>query len=206
MVWWINKHKHSISNVFIARVISFYAFWKFLRLGNSAWDFSGVNFRSRNFGGFWESCREFFGFWFLAPFDHPRHLKSGVPPSPWGSLIYLFPARLTARSLLREEYHSTNLSISKNNLFRAPWIFEQKETRNSGDKRNVFNINELLHTLLSGFTLISKGTNKMMSLRYSSNDLPLIWVYLQSISPSNLQHSPVLFLSWVWQLQTVLQY
>ena len=43
MVWWINTHKHSISNVFIFHLISFLnAFWKFLRPGNSAWDFSGV--------------------------------------------------------------------------------------------------------------------------------------------------------------------
>ena len=43
-------------------VISFSFFWKFSRLGNLAWDFSGV--------------------WFLPRFDHPRHLKSGVPPPP----------------------------------------------------------------------------------------------------------------------------
>ena len=39
-------------------VISFNAFWKFLLLGNSAWDL--------------------FGFWYLPPFDHPCRLKSGV--------------------------------------------------------------------------------------------------------------------------------
>ena len=57
--------------MFIFRVISFYAFWKFLLwLGNSAWDLLGVKF--------W--YRDFFGFRFLSPFDHPCHLKSGVPP------------------------------------------------------------------------------------------------------------------------------
>ena len=25
---------------------------------------------------------DFLGFWFLPPFDHPRHLKSGVPQPP----------------------------------------------------------------------------------------------------------------------------
>ena len=59
------------SSVFFC-VISFNPFWKFLRLGNSACDFLGVNFWSR----------DFFGFWFLPSFDHPRHLKLGVPP--WG--------------------------------------------------------------------------------------------------------------------------
>ena len=33
-------------------VISFNAFWKFLWLGNLAWDFLGVTFSSRDFFGF----------------------------------------------------------------------------------------------------------------------------------------------------------
>ena len=37
-----------------------FPFSRFLRLRNSAWDF--------------------LGFWYLAPFDHPCHLKSEVPP------------------------------------------------------------------------------------------------------------------------------
>ena len=64
MVWWINKHKHSVSVVHIFRVISFKAFCKFLTLKNSAWDFWGVNFWSRDFlGGFVGSPRDFVGFW-----------------------------------------------------------------------------------------------------------------------------------------------
>ena len=43
-----------------------------LWLGNSAWEFLRVKFRSN----------AFFGFWFLAPFDHPCHLKSGISPPP----------------------------------------------------------------------------------------------------------------------------
>lgn len=39
--------------------------------GNSAWDF---------WGGFVASPRDFGAFSFLPPFDHPRHLKSRVPP------------------------------------------------------------------------------------------------------------------------------
>ena len=45
------KHKHSIS-LFFLRVISFNPFWEFLRLGNSARDFLGVQFWSRDFFGF----------------------------------------------------------------------------------------------------------------------------------------------------------
>ena len=37
---------------------------------SSVRDFFGVNIWSR----------DFFGFCFLPPYDHPRHLKSGVPP------------------------------------------------------------------------------------------------------------------------------
>ena len=70
---------------------------RFFRLRNSAWDFLGVNFiLIKEFcGGFVESPRDFFfGFWFLAPFDHPRPLKSGVSPlgknsSLWGG-TYLY--------------------------------------------------------------------------------------------------------------------
>ena len=81
MVWWINKHKRSISIVHIFRVISFKASCKFLRLRNSTWDFWVVNFWSRDFlGGFVGSSSDFFGSWFLPPFDHPHHLKSRVSP------------------------------------------------------------------------------------------------------------------------------
>ena len=42
----------------------------------------GVNFWSKDFflgGGLLEALRILGGFWFLYPFDHPRHLKSGLP-------------------------------------------------------------------------------------------------------------------------------
>ena len=55
-------------------------FWKFLRLENLAWDFWGLNFWSRDCFGFLGGPRDFFGFWFLPPFDHPCHLKSGSTP------------------------------------------------------------------------------------------------------------------------------
>ena len=55
------------------------------------------NFWSRYFLGFCLNPREFFGFWFLPPFDHPRHLKSGVLPLASTSLTIphlksLFPS------------------------------------------------------------------------------------------------------------------
>ena len=53
--FWVFK-----TTVSVFRVISFNAIWKSLRLGKSAWDF--------------------LGFQVLPPFDHPCHLKSGVPP------------------------------------------------------------------------------------------------------------------------------
>ena len=42
--------------------------------------FGGVKCQSRDFFEFYSRPREFLGFWFLPPFDHPCHLKSGVPP------------------------------------------------------------------------------------------------------------------------------
>ena len=70
------------TNLSIFRVISFYASWKFsLWLGNSAWDFLEDRFWSNDFFVFFLlSPREFLGFDFCPPFDHPCHLKSGVPP------------------------------------------------------------------------------------------------------------------------------
>ena len=61
---------------------NFNAFWKLLRLENSAWDSLRVNFWSRDF---LEFCWKPYGFfWVLIfpPFDHPHHLKSGVPEYP----------------------------------------------------------------------------------------------------------------------------
>ena len=55
MVWWINKHKHSITKLcfhFPCYINNINAFWKFLWLGNSAWGFLGVKFWSRDFLGF----------------------------------------------------------------------------------------------------------------------------------------------------------
>ena len=56
--------------------------------------FNSVNwfFRHWIFLGFTGSPRDFFGSRLLAPFDHPRHLKSrvlplGPPPSPLGGIL-----------------------------------------------------------------------------------------------------------------------
>ena len=50
-------------------------------LGNSARDFWGLKFWSRDFLGVsLEALGIFFWFWFLPPFNHPHHLKSGLPP------------------------------------------------------------------------------------------------------------------------------
>ena len=51
--------------------------------------FWGLIFSSGIFWGFAGSPREFFGSWLLAPFDHPRHLKSWVPPPPLGDRHYI---------------------------------------------------------------------------------------------------------------------
>lgn len=62
----------------------------------------------------------------------------------------------------------------KTTCFERHDFLNKKKLVILGIKENVFNINELFHTLLPVFTLESEGTNKMMSLRSSSNDLPLI--------------------------------
>ena len=58
-------------NVSIFRVVSFNAFWNFLWLRNSAWDFYGDKFWSRNFLGFR---------WKPTPIDHP---VLEIRSTPW---------------------------------------------------------------------------------------------------------------------------
>ena len=50
------------TNVSIFRVVSFNAFWNFLWLGNSAWDFYGVKFSSGIFLGFVGSPKDYLRF------------------------------------------------------------------------------------------------------------------------------------------------
>ena len=68
-------------------LISFACDLELLRATKTAWDFFGVNFWSRDFlGVLLEALGIFLGLELLAPFDHPRHLKSRVPPpSPLGA-------------------------------------------------------------------------------------------------------------------------
>ena len=66
--------------------MSFNTFWKFLRRGNSAWDFLGVNLWSR----FFFLSRYFFfggGVWFLPPFDHFPSIEIWSTPSPHLGLL-----------------------------------------------------------------------------------------------------------------------
>ena len=96
MVWGVNKHKHSISNVFIFHVISLFSC--FLEIINFSMVFflgGGLIFGPGIFLGFVGSPRNFFPFWVLALLHHPRHLKSRVrslppppPPPPPGTLVF----------------------------------------------------------------------------------------------------------------------
>ena len=82
----MKKQTQAINFYLFFLVISFNAFWTFLRFRNSSWDFFGINFLSRDFfSGFVGSPRDFVWFLFLPPFDHPCHLKS--PPPPPGHVL-----------------------------------------------------------------------------------------------------------------------
>ena len=53
--------------------------------------FWGLIFGPGSFLGFAGSPRDFFGSWLSAPFDHPRHLKSQVPPGKkalWFKVVF----------------------------------------------------------------------------------------------------------------------
>ena len=68
------SHISQLRNVFIFRVISFNAFWIFLRLGNLACDFYGFFFSAQGFFGGFDFCPH--------SFNYPRHLKSGLTTHP----------------------------------------------------------------------------------------------------------------------------
>ena len=76
------KHECSISNVFLC-VIALLLSGTFQGPQNRHGIFLGLIFGSGIFLVFGGSPRDFFGSWLLAPFDHPRHLKSRVPPLGW---------------------------------------------------------------------------------------------------------------------------
>ena len=90
----INKHHEcSIYNVFL----------EILRATKSPWDFLGSIFGPGIFLGFAGSPSDFFGSWLLAPFDHPRHLKSRVPP--WGLKTHCFEINWYSTYRLTQSLH-----------------------------------------------------------------------------------------------------
>ena len=124
MVWWMNKHKHFINNVSVFRVISFNAFWNFFFFRHGI--FWGLHFGPGIFWGrFVWGPRDFFGFWFLPSFDHPCHLKSGVPTRPplppypaWqASALVLGPVHTNAFSKVRVFFITENASIDSRTRF-----------------------------------------------------------------------------------------
>ena len=80
---------------FSFHVISFKVFWKFLCLGNSARDFWGLKFWSRDFlGGFFGSPRDFFLVLIFAPIQSSPSLEIWSTP-----LIHIFFISLFGRTL-----------------------------------------------------------------------------------------------------------
>ena len=83
------------------------------------WIFWGLNFGTGIFFGFVWSPRDFWGFWFLPPFDHSRHLKSGVsPPHPLGKQL---PSRLNIDDMLNgsQAWRNRNTSLTFFNFWMS---------------------------------------------------------------------------------------
>ena len=82
--WVVNIRWYDEETNTIVQFLMFLLFMFLMPFGNLKFFFygggGGVNFCSRDFWGFVGSHRDFSGFWFLPSFDHPRHLKSRVPP------------------------------------------------------------------------------------------------------------------------------
>ena len=96
-----------------------------LWLGNSAWEFLRVKFRSN----------AFFGFWFLAPFDHPCHLKSRVfPPTPLSHPDYSPELRLRLLPWMPEQKRPTLIhpaAREEKTFGRYPVNNNKKKTANA---------------------------------------------------------------------------
>ena len=144
MVWGVNKHKHSISNVFIFHVVSLFSC--FLEIINFSMSFfwGGLIFGPGIFLGFVGSPRNFFPFWVLALLDHPRHLKSRVhpppPPPPWDFCIFqcvhnrmpiflpqVFGCSKTTRKKRRKEknkWQRLSPSWNHHSFYLAIWFIE----------------------------------------------------------------------------------
>ena len=74
-----------------SKLMSFNAPWKFLWLGNSAWDFWGVKFWSRDFLGFCLKPYGFFRVLILAPIRSSLSLKfQSTPLGHWQLFSYSF--------------------------------------------------------------------------------------------------------------------
>ena len=109
--------------LFFMGIISFNALCKFLRLGNSAWDFFEVNFWSRQFFGLFWKPYGFFWVLIFAPIRSSPSLEirsNNLPPPP--------PAlRLPVYSLLHSRVGSQEPLISPkvkvNKDFLHSWSF-----------------------------------------------------------------------------------
>ena len=110
----MNKQTQTLHTFLFFMFYHFKAFWRFLWLGNWAWNFWGVKFWSRNF----------WGFWFLPPFNHPCHLKSRAPTSsplgialgtPFKHLVhtttFYWPKIKTLSHFLSKTSHNNLISI-----------------------------------------------------------------------------------------------
>ena len=82
----MNKRTRVFNFQFFSLCYSITPFWNFKGPQNRHGIFWGLILGSGIFLGFAGSPRDFFVSWLLAPFDHPRHLKSRVPlPPPLGT-------------------------------------------------------------------------------------------------------------------------
>ena len=92
--------------------ISFYYFWKFISLGNSAWDFLGVNW-----------SRDVLGFGSLPSFNHPGHLKSVVPPPP--NLVVLLIGCATWEICFNQSRSTTQIWVVMRYQYGISALFSQ---------------------------------------------------------------------------------
>ena len=100
--------------------------------------FWGLIFGPGIFLGFAGSPRDFFGSWLLAPFDHPRHLKSRVPPL--GSLLRNFLVSIEDKVILQSAtpQNCTKMLWNPSFCFRNLHIFASDRIKEEGYKKFLF--------------------------------------------------------------------
>ena len=119
-----------------------YALWKLLRLGNSAWNFLGINVWSRDFLGYVGSPRDFLGFWFM-PHSIISPLPEYPPPPPiprdYSSVQYdtIIKGQWHRSRWLSGDFTVNSFAFWRFNNSRIQWDLQNQKNNNNNNKLSL---------------------------------------------------------------------